>query len=158
LDVARARAVPVFAVMAGRGECGEAPVSLPGDLNAEWPPRNEPVGRVPSRSLPSRDGGSSRAPAPSQLRPPPTPVPSTTRRKGPEALESSRWALQRIAADSGGLVLTLRSARNADEVWRDVERALERVWVAVFEPSEPAVQSRSVTVRSSRGTLLRPSD
>ena len=71
---------------------------------------------------------------------------------------SSRWALGEIAKATGGMVFSLAKADGAGKAWDDVEAALARLWVALFEPSSPALDSRRVEVRLGRDRLLRPSD
>ena len=51
----------------------------------------------------------------------------------------------------------MRKAERAEAVWGEVEAALARLWVAVFEPSDARLDSRQVEVRSAEGRLLRPS-
>jgi hypothetical protein len=70
---------------------------------------------------------------------------------------SSRWALGEIAKATGGMVFSLAKADGAGTAWDDVETALGRLWVALFEPSSPTLDSRHVEVRLGRDRLLRPS-
>jgi hypothetical protein len=70
----------------------------------------------------------------------------------------SRWALGEIAKTTGGMVFSLARADGAGKAWDDVEAALDRLWVALFEPSSPTLDSRHVEVRLGRDRLLRSSD
>ena len=70
----------------------------------------------------------------------------------------SRWALAEIAKTTGGKQFSLSKAAAAGAVWSDVEAALARLFVALFEPSSPALDPRQVEVRLGRDRLLRPSN
>lgn len=67
----------------------------------------------------------------------------------------SRAALTELAERSGGRVLHLGEDREADELWAEAERDLDRLWVAVFAPSDPTLQPREVDVQQVDGRLLR---
>ena len=68
----------------------------------------------------------------------------------------SRRALRLLAEESGGLVLKLRG-KGSEALWSDVERVLDRLWVAVFEPGESGVTGSEVEVWSGDAQLLSPS-
>jgi hypothetical protein len=68
----------------------------------------------------------------------------------------SRFALRSLAKSTGGSVITLRSAEQAADVWTEVERALARLWVAIYEPTDARSDPREVEVRSAAGRVLRP--
>ena len=70
--------------------------------------------------------------------------------------QGSRWALGEIAKTTGGKQFSLSKAAAAGEVWSDVEAALDRLFVALFEPSSPALDPRQVEVRLGPDRLLRP--
>ena len=72
------------------------------------------------------------------------------------AASPSRFHLRKLAERSGGLVLSLRNVEQAGDVWSQVEGALGRLWVAVFEPSDPSLDPREVEVRAANGRVLRP--
>jgi len=71
--------------------------------------------------------------------------------------QSSRWALGEIAKASGGALFRLAQADGAGGVWGEVETALGRLFVALFEPSSPELDPRQVEVRLGGDRLLRPS-
>jgi hypothetical protein len=75
--------------------------------------------------------------------------------------ESRGLAAQAAALIAGtnlafGLVESVRPRSFVERV-EVIVRPLARLWVAVFEPSDPAIESRQVEVRSGSGRLLRPS-
>lgn len=71
---------------------------------------------------------------------------------------TSRVALRRLAQQSGGRVLTLDKAEEAGAIWKEFEDALAHLWVALYEPSGPEVDSHEAEVRSATGEVLRPAD
>ena len=69
----------------------------------------------------------------------------------------SRASLVTLANETGGLVFRVKNLAEVATAWSEIEAALARLWVAVFETSDPALDSREVEVRSAGGRLLRPS-
>ena len=140
---ARAKAIPIFVVMADAEGCAGLPDIVIPDSTV--------IGSVAtSRSRKGQTVANSR------------PVPVTggsaaaALRSG-ERAETSRQHLRKVAYGSGGLLVPMRKAERAEAVWSEVEAALARLWVAVFEPTAPEVDGRQVEVRTSEGRLLRPS-
>jgi hypothetical protein len=74
-----------------------------------------------------------------------------------KATNHSRWAASEVAKATGGRVFSLKKATAAPDAWAAIGEALGRLWVAVFEPSSPAVDPHQVEVRLGRDRVLRPS-
>ena len=85
-------------------------------------------------------------------------VGSATAQAGAATVNRARKALTSLAESSGGATFTLAMAADAGPVWQNVESALARLWVALFTPSGPEVDSHEAEVRSATGEVLRPAD
>jgi len=140
---ARAKAIPIFVVLADAEGCAGLPdLELPSATSiASVTSTRAAPGQTMGRTRVVQEAGPRRADA----------------LRAGERAESSRNHLRDVAYESGGLVVAMRRAERAEKVWEEVEAALGRLWVAVFEPSSRELDSRKVEVRSSAGRLLRPS-
>jgi hypothetical protein len=68
----------------------------------------------------------------------------------------SRFQLDSLVKGTGGLAFSLKKVEQAGDVWSQIEAALDRLFVAVFEPSDPRLDPREVEVRAAGGKVLRP--
>ncbi len=138
---ARSKAIPVFVVLADGQPCQRLVVL-------------QSAGTRIVRVTPS---GRSRSP---QVAPPQASALQTEQTEGSRELDEvasrSRFELHSLAKSTGGSVISLRKADRAADVWAEVERALARLWVAIYEPSDARTDPRQVEVRSAAGRLLRP--
>ncbi|MBI4914991.1 MAG: hypothetical protein HY825_04030 [Acidobacteria bacterium] len=138
---ARSRAIPVFVILADGQPCRRLV-------------ERTTVGARITSVTPS---GKSSSP---QVAPPQVGALQEEEREGAWELDDpasrSRFELRSLAKSTGGSVITLRSAEQAADVWTEVERALARLWVAVYEPTDARSDPREVEVRSAAGRVLRP--
>lgn len=134
--LARARAVPLFVVMADADSCDDQAVIAVPERTAILSELT--VGKGLSTTVSS--------------------VPAPARKNLTAELNGAdpRFWLSRLAVESGGGRYSLKRAARAGDVWAEVENALARLWVAVFEPSDPALDRNQVEVRLGRRPILRP--
>jgi hypothetical protein len=127
---ARAKAIPIFVILAPeRKQQRAAPPTLPAEALVNGPANPTP------RLLTELEKDSA---------------------TGEGQALTSRLALTRIAKTSGGLVISLDRARHAADVWAEIEGALVRLWVAVYEPNDAMLDPGRVEVRTASGRVLRP--
>jgi hypothetical protein len=140
---ARSKAIPVFVVLADGQPCQRLVV----------------LQSAGTRIVSVSPSGKSNSP---QVAPPQIPALQAEELEGnrelDEASSRSRFELHSLAKSTGGSVISLRNAEKAADVWAEVESALARLWVAVYEPSDARSDPRQVEVRSAAGRLLRPGE
>ena len=78
-------------------------------------------------------------------------APDTTK-----GVEASRRELEKVTVGSGGVLLHLETEGASGATWARVEGVLDRLWVAVFQPTSPEVRSEQVEVAERGGAILRP--